>query len=186
MTPTERAQYNKEYRAKNRDLLNAKARRKYTRLKPKLSDSERAEKQRQKSRDYYHNHREDRILKQRAWADANREHLAAYKREYLAANPNTRLAHNFRVSIGNALKNLKGVGRVPRTVKALGISIQEFRLYIQEKFLDGMTWDNYGEWHLDHIKSLSSFDLTDENQFNEAGHYTNYQPLWAGDNIRKR
>ncbi len=48
-----------------------------------------------------------------------------------------------------------------------------------------MSWDNYGEWHLDHIRPLSSFDIADRAQFLIAAHYTNYQPLWAADNISK-
>lgn len=48
-----------------------------------------------------------------------------------------------------------------------------------------MTWENYGEWHLDHIKPLVSFDLTKRVQFLETCHYTNYQPLWAKDNLTK-
>ncbi len=48
-----------------------------------------------------------------------------------------------------------------------------------------MSWDNYGEWHIDHIVPLSSFDLTDKSQVNKVCHYTNLQPLWAIDNLRK-
>ena len=48
-----------------------------------------------------------------------------------------------------------------------------------------MTWDNYGEWHIDHIKPISSFDLKDAKNQKLAMHYTNLQPLWAKDNISK-
>jgi hypothetical protein len=50
-----------------------------------------------------------------------------------------------------------------------------------------MTWDNWAKhgWHIDHIRPLVSFDLTDESQLKEAMHYTNLQPLWAEDNHRK-
>jgi hypothetical protein len=48
-----------------------------------------------------------------------------------------------------------------------------------------MTWDNYGEWHMDHIQPCASFDQTDPEQQKICWHYTNYQPLWAEDNLRK-
>jgi len=59
--------------------------------------------------------------------------------------------------------------------------------HIEAQFKSGMTWENWSRtgWHLDHIKPLSSFDLSDRAQFLEACHYTNYQPLWAKDNLIK-
>jgi hypothetical protein len=52
-------------------------------------------------------------------------------------------------------------------------------------FSPGMNWANYGAWHLDHIVPISSFDLTDREHFVRACHYTNYQPLWSTDNLKK-
>ena len=49
-----------------------------------------------------------------------------------------------------------------------------------------MTWDNWGDWHLDHIIPLSHFDLSDRKQLKQACHYTNMQPLWAADNLSKK
>jgi hypothetical protein len=48
-----------------------------------------------------------------------------------------------------------------------------------------MSWQNQGQWHIDHIKPLSQFDLTDFKQLQEACNYKNLQPLWAKDNLRK-
>jgi hypothetical protein len=72
-------------------------------------------------------------------------------------------------------------------VRDLGCTIEQFRRYIESLWLPGMTWETYGRngWHFDHIVPLSSFDLTDPEQFKKACHYTNLQPLWAADNIRK-
>lgn len=73
-------------------------------------------------------------------------------------------------------------------IDELGCSIAFFKHYIAAKFSPGMTWENWGivTWHLDHIKPLSSFDLTNRSQYLEACHYTNYQPLWAEENRAKR
>ena len=59
--------------------------------------------------------------------------------------------------------------------------------YLESKFQTGMTWENHTHngWHIDHIIPISKFDLTDEAQMKKACHYTNLQPLWAGDNFRK-
>jgi hypothetical protein len=70
-------------------------------------------------------------------------------------------------------------------VRDLGCTIPEFMNYIGLKFKPGMSWDNHGKWHLDHIRPLSSFDLTNREQFLRAAHYTNYQPLWARENMAK-
>ena len=81
-----------------------------------------------------------------------------------------------------------GIRGVPVT-DALGCSIQEFASYIERKLELGMTWENRGRrqgvlgWELDHIRPLSSFTLPDE--WRDAFHYTNVQPLWCEDNLRK-
>jgi hypothetical protein len=57
--------------------------------------------------------------------------------------------------------------------------------HLKDHFLPEMNWDNYGAWHIDHIRPCASFDLTDPEQQKQCFHYTNLQPLWAADNIRK-
>jgi hypothetical protein len=54
---------------------------------------------------------------------------------------------------------------------------------IESKFIDGMTWDNYGEWHIDHIKPISSFNKNEEPKI--VNSLDNLQPLWAFDNLSK-
>src|SRR3990167_7847818 len=59
------------------------------------------------------------------------------------------------------------------------------RLYIENQFEPGMSWNNYGRWHLDHVQPLASFDLTDRSQFLTACNWLNYQPMWSEDNFKK-
>jgi hypothetical protein len=65
----------------------------------------------------------------------------------------------------------------------LGIDWIGFKFHIESKFQEGMSWENYGQWHVDHIKPLSL--ATTEQKVMELNHYTNLQPLWAVDNIKK-
>lgn len=73
------------------------------------------------------------------------------------------------------------------TIKLLGCSYQEFKQYIESKFIENMSWEKVlsGEIHIDHIKPVSSFNLFDEQQLKQCFHYTNLQPLWGTDNLSK-
>lgn len=102
--------------------------------------------------------------------------------KYRNRSENWKIASKLRIRLNKAVgRNIK----VGSAVRDLGCSIAEFKTYIAAQFKNGMTWDNRGKWHLDHKKPLSSFNLTDREQFLQACHFTNYQPLWAADNIRK-
>ena len=80
---------------------------------------------------------------------------------------------------------LKGLEKSAPTEILLGCSVPQLRVHISSLFQPGMSWENYGEWHIDHLRPLSSFDLTDPEQQKQAFHYKNLQPLWAADNLRK-
>jgi len=70
-------------------------------------------------------------------------------------------------------------------IELIGCKPQALKQYLENKFTDGMSYDNYGEWEVDHIKAITRYDLNDIKQVNECFHYTNLQPLWRLDNIRK-
>ncbi len=80
---------------------------------------------------------------------------------------------------------LKGNFKAGSAVKLLGCSIAELKIHLESQFKSGMTWENYGTWHIDHIRPLASFDLQDIEQLAVACHYTNLQPLWALENLIK-
>ncbi|MCT7549827.1 MULTISPECIES: hypothetical protein [Arcobacteraceae] len=82
-------------------------------------------------------------------------------------------------------QKMQGKRKVGSAVKDLGCTLMELMDHLESKFQDGMNWENYGEWHIDHIKPLSMFDLTNEEDFKIAVHYKNLQPLWAIDNLKK-
>ena len=144
--------------------------------------------------------RREKILLQKAhYYEQNREQLIQKDKAYRTHNGskiNQRRAHRYqndiqfkiqmrlRCRIVDAISDNQKAGSA---VSDLGCSIPELKQHLESKFTEGMTWDNWGlfGWHIDHIIPLASFDLTDREQFLNACHYTNLQPLWAKDNIQK-
>lgn len=80
---------------------------------------------------------------------------------------------------------VRGSAKRCSTTASIGCSWSELRAHIESQFLPDMSWDNRDQWDIDHIKPLASFDLTDPEQFRQACHYTNLQPLWSEDNRSK-
>lgn len=70
-------------------------------------------------------------------------------------------------------------------LRYLGCTAKKACAYIEQQFKDGMTWENYGTWQIDHVHPVASFDLSKESERRTAFHYTNLQPLWAKENMRK-
>lgn len=110
------------------------------------------------------------------------------RREYIKTWKNNKRKNDINYKLSCSLR--ERVSRLVRTgsaVKDLGCTVEELKSHLESKFQFGMSWDNYGlyGWHIDHIKPLASFDLTDRKQLLEACHYTNLQPLWAKDNLLK-
>ena len=95
-----------------------------------------------------------------------------------------KLRKNLRTRLNRAIRNNQKAGSA---VKDLGCTIAEFKQYLESLWQDGMSWDNYSYhgWHIDHIKPLSKFDLSDPEELKKACHYTNLQPLWKNDNMQK-
>lgn len=97
-------------------------------------------------------------------------------------NPLFKLSCNIRTLIRGSIKR-KGYLKQSKTCRILGCSYEEFKSHLENQFTEGMTWDNSGQWHLDHIYPTSL--ATDEEHLIRLNHYTNFQPLWAEDNIKK-
>jgi len=133
--------------------------------------------------------REKVLTENAAWRAKNRDAFNAYERKRYAKNPKRyheniqfKLATNLRNRLRTALKNRSKKGSA---IALLGCSVDQAIRYIESKFQNGMSWENHGEWHIDHKKPLASFDLEDSFQLSAACHYTNLQPLWAIDNLKK-
>lgn len=116
--------------------------------------------------------------------DAHRDYMRNYMAERAGNDIDFKLRGVLRARVRAAIVN-NGGQKSHKTTKLVGCSVPKLRQHLEAQFTDGMTWDNHGEWHIDHIKPCASFDLTDEHQQLECFHYTNLQPLWARDNLSK-
>lgn len=96
--------------------------------------------------------------------------------------PLIKFKDNIRHRIYMFLKSKK-MNKNNKTFDIVGIKPDELRLYIENKFTKGMTWDNYGKWHIDHIIPLDYGETIDE--IYKLCYYTNLQPLWGEDNLKK-
>lgn len=157
-------------------------------------------------KEYTLNHRHERLAYNKEYKRKNRDVISEYNKKYLKKyyidnrediikvtsqntterrrnDPKTRLASNLRRRIHHAIK---GKRKSIKTLSTIGCTIMELMSWLSMKFVSGMTWENYGKvWHVDHVKPLISFDLTKESELLRANNYTNLQPLFALDNIRK-
>ena len=106
-----------------------------------------------------------------------------YYKEYRDKNPSAKVACYCRNRIRLAIKN---GWKAEDSLTLTGCkSWHEVKIYLESKFQEGMSWENMGAWHIDHILPCSSFDLTDPEQQKKCFHYTNLQPLWATENLSK-
>ena len=84
-----------------------------------------------------------------------------------------------------SIMNSKGIKKDFTYAQLFGCNIEELKIHLENKFKDGMSWDNYGEWEVDHIKPISSFNLVNIKELFECCNYNNLQPLWKRDNCKK-
>jgi hypothetical protein len=126
--------------------------------------------------------------KEYAFQYVRREEVKARRNEKRREKRKTDIAYRLYERIRGRIKALlKSQDRPQSISKSMGCTASELKAYLESKWLPGMTWENYGfyGWHVDHIIPLSSFDLRNKEQYAAACHYTNLQPLWALDNLRK-
>ena len=81
---------------------------------------------------------------------------------------------------------LNGQQKDETTLDLLGCNLDKFKKYFESKFIQGMSWENHGQWHIDHIKPCLLFDLSKPEERRACFHYTNLQPLWAKENLLKK
>lgn len=138
------------------------------------------------SKKYYKDNREKYRAHEREYRQKNKDRLNAYSNEYVKNryknDPAFKIKTNCRIRISQAVRN--GY-KSSDTMDLIGCDIQFLMDHLESQFTDGMSWENYGEWHIDHILPCASFDLSKKENQKECFNYKNLQPLWAEDNIKK-
>jgi hypothetical protein len=137
-------------------------------------------------RKYYLINKEKCLKSSKKWARNNKNKINEINRIYQQ--------NKFKIDINYKLKcylrtriylALKDINKSKRTIDLLGCSIEKLKQHLQKQFKSGMSWSNYGKWHVDHIRPCASFDLSRASEQRKCFHYTNLQPLWALENLIK-
>ena len=131
--------------------------------------------------DYYQKNKEDRQKWQTEYRKENWDKIKKYRKL-----PEIHLVRMQSKYVSSRIKKAGGT-KSQSSGKYLGCTTKELMVHLEKQFQPGMSWDNHGfrGWHIDHIRPCNSFDLTDEEQVRKCFHYTNLQPLWAEENMRK-
>jgi hypothetical protein len=142
---------------------------------------------RESGKEWYAENRERKQAQNRQWLENNRIKRNMWIREYSvnkrSTNPSLKIACSLRARFREVVMGkIKG-----RVLELLDASLDEFKIYLESQFQEGMNWGNYGHkgWHIDHIVPCSSFDLTDPKQQEICFHWSNFQPLWWWENLSK-
>jgi hypothetical protein len=178
-------------REKNRDLANKRAAdwkaankekvaayaKEYVKNNKELLKSKRTERALIKKEQY--------SIVSKAWREKNKDSIKEWNRIYTANRYKTDPVFALKINQRSRVRAILKSNKSAKTNELLGCTFEELKEHIQRQFVDGMSWDNMGEWHIDHIVPLAAFDLTKEENQKLAFHYTNLQPLWAIDNLKK-
>ncbi len=173
--------YSKNYYKKNKDTILNRNFNYYDKNKEQI-----AKYQKEYSIKYRKEHKKEKAILDKKYRDRNKNKLKKYFREYKSI----RIKNDINFKLQNYLRtriwsSLKGLNKSLSTMFLIGCEIDYLMYHIQEQFTKGMSWDNYGDWHIDHIKPCASFDLSKKSEQLKCFNYKNLQPLWALDNLQK-
>lgn len=175
----DRTEYFKKYREENREELLIKKREYHWNNREDIL---------KKKKEYTENNKDKIKISSKNYYENNKDKIRNYQNEYekkrKTEDKNYRLRINLRARIREAIKN-NGTKKSYSTIELMGCDIAFLKEYLQQQFKTGMSWENYGEWEIDHIIPCAAFDLKDEMQQKECFHYSNLQPLWKNENRMK-
>ena len=163
--------YKDGYQSQCRSCINEKTKQYYQENKEKIKK-------------FYKQHYKENKQYYKQYNQKSKERINKYLKQKRQTDSIFKFKSNVRSLISSSFK--RGTNQFSKTAKTeiiLGCTIEEFRTYIESKFKIGMSFENHGEWHLDHIYPISL--AKSEKEVIKLNHYTNFQPLWAEDNIKK-
>jgi len=172
------AKYQKEYRKKNKErILKQQKEYRYKNREVRLHDQ----------KEYYQLHKDEKKEYDKKYNQLNKDKIKKQKRRYrrkqYRENLNCRLLCVMSTRIRRALNGT--VKKSEKTIVMVGCSIENLKQHLEEQFKEGMSWDNYGEWQIDHIRPCASFDLSKSSEQHQCFNYLNLQPLWRSENANK-
>ena len=199
-------EYSKKYYEENKERRKQwcqenKERRKQYREENKERIKQYREENKERRSEYFKQYRKEnkeRISeRKKQYRQENKERIAEYSKQYDQENkerinerhkkrrltdPLYKLSCNLRSRTASAFR-YQSYRKTSKTAEMLGVPYEVAKDHIERQFTKGMTWENQGEWHIDHIIPLASAQT--ESELIKLCHYTNLQPLWAKDNKSK-
>ena len=165
--------YQKEYYKENTNEIKVRVKKDYL------------EKQKDKlnyQKEYYQQNINKKLEYAKQYRQDNKKNRNKYESNRKQNDPIYKLKHLVRNRISKFL-TIKRLNKKHTTFELVGCSPSELKLFLEQRFTDGMSWDNQGEWHIDHKIPLASAKT--EEELYKLCHFTNLQPLWATENIKK-
>jgi hypothetical protein len=139
-----------------------------------------------RNQEYVKNNQEKTLKNQKEYQGRNREKLQEYLNQYKKKRRQTDIIFKLRENLSHRTREIFkhfNTEKKNKTFDIVGCTPEFLKEHLEIQFIDGMNWDNRSEWHIDHIIPLSSAKTEDE--LYKLCHYTNLQPLWAEDNLKK-
>ena len=135
---------------------------------------------------YYKSNKEYLIKQSKCYYKNNKDkcikQIGKYNKNRKLIDPLFKMKCNLRTRTWISFRN-KGYKKSSKTQEMLGVDWEVCKAHIEKQFTEGMNWDNYGKWHIDHIIPLAL--AKNKEELMKLCHYKNLQPLWAEDNIKK-
>ena len=183
----------KEYCKINKQQINKQKKEYYQNNKEQISEKQKKyckinkEKISEKRKKYHKKYYLENNQQIKQYRLNNKQQINEKNKEYIKNRKATDVLFKLKCNIGDLIRisiRSNGYTKQSKTFEILGCTYEEFKQHIERQFIVGMNWDNRKDWHLDHIYPVSL--AKDEADLIKLNHYTNFQPLWALENIKKR